>query len=309
MLASALSGLSDRIDSNFLTAYWLPAFVAVLGGFCIVALVVGREAVEAWVFRFDFTVQTLLVLVVLLLITMVGFVLRALTRPLMEVFAGVTLPSWVSAWSTRAQMQTRSRLLRPTVHQPDGNPSPSQRAAWLNRMYPIDPDAVQPTLFGNILAAAMEHPYMAYTMEGLVWWPRLAPLAPTYFQDALGRAWAPMIALLNLSAVVALLAISSAAVLVVVAWQWLTALAVLLGGLLLARLCYNAAVSQAAEVRSLVCVAFDLYRHEILRQMDLEVPTDLGDERDLWSRLTTELLAMPAVQPTTSEIAAVQSQH
>lgn len=294
MLASALSALSDRLDSKFLTAYWLPAFVAVLGGFVVLTLVVGRDAMEAWILGLDSVAQTLFALVVLLLMTMVAFVLRAVTRPLMEIFAGAALPRPIAAWSTGGQMRMRSHLVRSAIPQADGDASTQQVAGWLNRLYPLDPEDVQPTLFGNILATAIEHPKLAYTMEGLVWWPRLAPLVPAYFQDMMGGAQAPMMALLNLAVVLSLLAISGAVVLVLVAGQWLTALAMLLVCFLLARLCYNAAVSQAAEVRSLVCVAFDLYRHEILRQMDLEIPSELGEERALWARLTKELLAIPA---------------
>ena len=78
--------------------------------------------------------------------------------------------------------------------------------------------------------------------------------------------------------------------------HWTAAIVVLFGGALLSRLCYRAAVSQAAEVASLLRVGFDLYRHDILRQMDLEIPVDIVAERALWLQLTAEMLG-PQEQP------------
>jgi hypothetical protein len=48
-------------------------------------------------------------------------------------------------------------------------------------------------------------------------------------------------------------------------------------------------------------VGFDLYRHEILRQMDLEVPQDFETERALWHRLTAQLLGLPLEDRPESE--------
>lgn len=296
MLGSALGALSDRMDSKFLTAYWLPAFVAVLGGLGLLTVMVAPGQVETWIYDLDSVEQALATLLVVLAITMLAFVFRALSRPLTEIFSGEVLPRPLAAWSTRGQLRLKSRLERGAgaaqVSPTSG--SPMQRTSrWLNRAYPLDDADVQPTLFGNVLATAIEHPRLAYTMEGLLWWPRLSPLVPVEFQDLLGGAQAPMVALLNLSVVFTVLALSGAATLLLVGGHGVAAIMVLAGGLVLAWLCYRAAVSQAAELRSLICVAFDLYRHEILRQMDLDVPADLETERALWTQLTAVTLAIP----------------
>ncbi len=57
----------------------------------------------------------------------------------------------------------------------------------LNRVYPLDDAETQPALFGNVLATAAECPKQVYTSNGLLWWPRLAPLVPGSFQDMLGE--------------------------------------------------------------------------------------------------------------------------
>ena len=144
-----------------------------------------------------------------------------------------------------------------------------------------------------MLATAAEHPRFVYAMEGGLWWPRLSPLVPTYFSDMMGGAQAPMMALLNLSIIFVALGLAAVVFLGLIGGQWLAAIVWLVVGSLLSRVCYRAAVSQAMELGSMLRVAFDLYRHEILTQMNLESPGDLTAERALWQRLTGELLADP----------------
>ena len=82
MLSSVISALSGQVDSKFLIAYWLPAFVAVLGGIGILGARVGPQQLDEWVNDLDSVEQSLGTLIVLVLITMLAFVLRALTRPI-----------------------------------------------------------------------------------------------------------------------------------------------------------------------------------------------------------------------------------
>lgn len=297
MLRAGLSALSDRVDSKFLTAYWLPAFVGVFGGFLILALFVGADQMDVWIGGLDSVEQTIGAAIVLLQITMLAFALRALTQPLADVFAGSALPRIVADWSLRGQRrarQTAARALRVDPGQPDAAARARPAAKRLDQLFPQDDADLQPTLFGNVLASAAEHPRFAYAMEGAIWWPRLSPLLPTYFQDMLGGVQAPMMAMLNLSVVFSALALLGPVVLGLAGGDWTAALAVLASGAVLARLGYRGAVSQAVEFGSMLQVAFDLFRHEILKQMDVETPSDLQEEQALWRRLTLQLLDLSA---------------
>ena len=99
-----------------------------------------------------------------------------------------------------------------------------------------------------------------------------------------------MMALVNLSVVFAVLAVGGGAVMVLGDAVWPAAVVVLVGGLVLARLCYLAAVSQVTQLAGLMRVAFDLYRHAILAQLGLATPSDLPAERTLWIDLTYQML-------------------
>lgn len=297
MLSSVIGSLGDRVDSKFLTAYWLPAFVFVFGGFCALGAAVGSERLQAWVRDFDSVEQTLGALVIVLLISMVAFILRALTRPITEVFAGVALPRFIAASFTRGQARARQRatLLVRNADSQNGISANAQAAAWLQSRFPAGDD-LRPTLFGNMVASVSEHPLAAYSMVGPLWWPRLSPLLPGSFQDMLAGAQAPMMGLLNLSVVFAALAPVGVLAGVLTA-QWVLALLWGVGALVLSRWAYRAAVSQAAEVGSMVRVAFDLFRFEILEQLDKPHPDDVASERLLWTSLTRELLGQDGPAP------------
>ena len=101
VLSSVVGALSDRLDTKFLTAYWLPAFFAVLGGFGLLVAVVGVLELEEWVSELDSVEQSLGTLIVVLLITMLAFSLRALALPIAAIFIGSAPPKSVAAWSTR----------------------------------------------------------------------------------------------------------------------------------------------------------------------------------------------------------------
>jgi hypothetical protein len=53
VLASTIIALTNRIDALFFTAYWLPAFVAALGGGGLLAARVGIDQLGASIVSFD----------------------------------------------------------------------------------------------------------------------------------------------------------------------------------------------------------------------------------------------------------------
>ncbi len=147
-----------------------------------------------------------------------------------------------------------------------------------------------PTQLGNVLRASEEYAGRMYGLDTVTWWPRLTPLLPAAFRADLQDAVTPMVALLNLSLLVTIVTLADALLLLVMDDRWPLYVAILAGGLLLARLFYLAAVTQARGYGDLVRVAFDLYRHSILRQMCLPLPPDLKTERVMWPALTQWLV-------------------
>jgi hypothetical protein len=107
--------------------------------------------------------------------------------------------------------------------------------------------------------------------------------------------------LLNLSMLLTLLALGGGGALFLTYRYWWLGVLVFIGGLALARTCYVAASNQAMDYGQLVRVAFDFYRHDILKQMHIAVPDNLVEERLLWDALNA--VVYDYVLPWDAEVA------
>jgi hypothetical protein len=120
------------------------------------------------------------------------------------------------------------------------------------------------------------------------------------FQEMLRSMETPMRAMLNLSLVALYLGCLSAVALGFAAAHWQTVIVSLVVGVLLANFFYRAAIVQATELARNIWVGFDLYRSEIMRQMNVEMPSDLQEVRALWQQLGQRLrnLEPPVATPS-----------
>jgi hypothetical protein len=277
VLFSALGSIGGRLDSKFITAYFAPAFVAVFGTIVILVRALGGERFGNWVAELDSVKQAIAVVVLVLMTSVLGHVLQALARPIAQMFAGRAWPELVQKPSIRGQLRARARARI------------DELTSRGDRLYPHDPADTAPTAFGNVLVAATDYPRLVYAMEPYHWWLRLLPLLPAEFQEMLRSMETPMRAMLNLSLVSLYLGCLGAIVLGLAESQLPTAVAFLVGGVVIANLFYRAAIAQATELARNIWVGFDLYRSEILKQLNLELPANLEEERALWQRLGQRL--------------------
>lgn len=151
--------------------------------------------------------------------------------------------------------------------------------------YPRNPLLLKPTKLGNVLAAAEEYSMQLYKLDAVIWWPRLAPMLPDAFRAQVDVALIPMLAVLNLGLVFTLIAFIGGGSAILLGPNWFLFIISFIGGFFLARASYLAAVSQAVDYGNWIRVAFDLYRHEILRQMHIPIPDNLVEETLLWTSL------------------------
>ena len=151
--------------------------------------------------------------------------------------------------------------------------------------FPLDDELLKPTRLGNVLAAAEEYSYQVYRLDAVIWWPRLAALLPESFRIQVDIALTPMLAVLNLSIIFTFSALIEGCLLLD-QHQWPLCVLIFLIGLGLAWICYLSSINQAAVYGRFVRVAFDLYRHEVFKQMHIPVPDNPVEERLLWDLLT-----------------------
>ncbi|MFL5515110.1 MAG: hypothetical protein ACJ8DJ_03070 [Gemmatimonadales bacterium] len=296
MIDYTLSSLSERLDTNFLTSSWMPAFVAVLTHLGLLTWVVGPDAVAEWLTNLDAFEETIVAVILLVAITVVALILRALSYIIVAFFVGESMPRIVAEWLTRGQERERVRAhaeQNDTISGPAYLPLHEQVRRLIEQRYPRDKAALRPTRLGNVLATAAEYPWIVYGADGLLWYPHLWPSLPSYVSDPMDGAQSRMLGLLNLSLVCSVLAGEGILVLGLAGQRWTAAVVWTIVGVVAARFCYQAAVNQAREVGSQIRAAFNLYRHEILKQMDVNIPVNLAAERELWQILTKELLGQP----------------
>ncbi len=289
---SELTDATGQIDPKFLISYWLPALVATMGSLVVSALLVGPDLFDFWANNLDSVEQILIGVVLLGVTTVLSLFFKAVKRPVQGLFAGGFLPRPVAAWGTRRQLRAKAHVehLVSAGDEQDLELWMQRARHTLERGFPQASGHVKPTRYGNVLASLEEHTRFVHGMDVWLWWPRLKPLLPDVMAESTESQDASTTGLLNLSLVWAAIGLGGAAVLGFVGQFWTTALWVLVIGLLLSWCCYRAAVQQGTEAGRYLHAAFDLYRHEILKQMELDVPSDHAAETALWQALTRQLM-------------------
>ena len=158
---------------------------------------------------------------------------------------------------------------------------------YLHSYYPShrDPKQAMPTQFGNIIKNSEQYPKEHYSVDAIVIWPRLYHLFPDRFIQIIAEAKSSVDFMLVISTLSGLFAIiSGGCLLYVKASGWLF-LACFWGGLFIAWLAYRGALASAVLYAQQIKIGFDLYRQQLFKQMRLESPDNLKNEKVQWKNI------------------------
>jgi len=298
MLATFIDRALALLDRRFLVGYWMPAFLFGLllfftAGWSLPWL--GLTAADY--FALEGLRLSGITLGLLFLVTLLAYLLRAFTRPIIRTYEGYWPWRWLQEKGIRRQVERWRRLRRHrdvAVHQKDRRRY-SHFQARLYRDFPSREDRILPTRLGNLLRAAEDYSMSRYGLDGVFWWPRLEPLLPESLLTRLEAAFMGLVALLNLAT---LSALYTPLLLVNLAlywtghlnmdknfrwWSWPLA-AVL--ALVVAYVIYRGAVAQARAYGDLIRVAYDEHRFRVLDALHIARPGTPVEEHALWRRLT-----------------------
>jgi hypothetical protein len=142
-----------------------------------------------------------------------------------------------------------------------------------------------PTRLGNILKNAERYPLDRYEIDAVLIWPRLYNLFPEPFIQSIGEAKSSLDFMLVVSTLSSIFAIVTGVYLVIVKASGWVFLVCFWGGLFLSWLAYKAALGSALIYAQQIKAGFDLYRHEFLKQMRLELPKTPIEEMKLWNNI------------------------
>jgi hypothetical protein len=142
-----------------------------------------------------------------------------------------------------------------------------------------------PTRLGNVLRAAELYPHERYRIDAAVIWPRLRLLLPEAAADGLVEAQTALESLLLLRTLAAMFGLVAPVALVLAGASWLLVLASLLAWPV-SWISHRSALQAATEYADRIRTAFDLYRLDLLKHLEIDVPADLAAERMVWDDLT-----------------------
>jgi len=189
----------------------------------------------------------------------------------------------------------------------------------LERIMPIDENLVMPTRFGNILLASELYPQEKYHMNGLSLWTRLINVIPDSFKGVMEEKNNQMIFLLNsslLSYIISGFGFIAGIVNLPCQLFWDSSLCYGFGNLqsslfgnqrvyvsaveylatgiiflILGYIIYRLSLPAAEGFGLIVRSGFDLYRFELLRQMNYPVPAAIDEEKTQWKRISEYMAA------------------
>jgi hypothetical protein len=151
--------------------------------------------------------------------------------------------------------------------------------------YPEDEREILPTRLGNILRAAERHGYYRFGAETIVLWPRIVHVAPQQFLVDVDDARASLEFLLVLSFLLSTFGLIELPVLLLLGSPSWLVLACFLGGIGGAYAAYISSFGAAREYGEQLRAGTELYRHDVLEKLQVEVPGSVRDERGTWSRV------------------------
>ncbi len=177
---------------------------------------------------------------------------------------------------------------------------------------PLNISSQMPTRLGNVLRSSETYAFERYFIIDTAIWPRLLPVLPSEMTKHLEEKNNLFMFLLNSSFLAYILFLVSAlsgvlGLLIdfpekyfyigyefISAWSYVgLSLIFLIFGYIL----YLVAVNAAEDFSMYIRTSFDLYRIDLLRQLNWEPPKKLEDERKLWLELSKHLIAGSLFQP------------
>lgn len=271
MLTTMLGEIKGLVDAAFLRTCFFPTLVFVVA--CGMVLAAGEGGLEPALAQWEsysVGLQLLLLGAALALVFVLASFASIAVIVLIQVFEGYLLPASLRHLGAQRQEARREASQEKSLR------------------FPAERD-LMPTALGNVLKAAEEYPRQAYGIDALVAWPRLSLLLPNSLLQSGAAAFDSMRFLLLICLLSSLFALLAGIYTAAAAAGAVLYLAVLIGGLVLARASYRAATEAAVEYGLHVRAAFDLHRNDLLDQLRQPLPTTAREEQRTWAQVCARL--------------------
>jgi hypothetical protein len=172
--------------------------------------------------------------------------------------------------------------------------------------FPIKPELVLPTRFGNVIRAFETYPYDIYRVEAIPAWLRLQGVVPKEFAALINDARSAVDFFVNiwfLGAMIAALALARVLVAIVLDcfwascfrfdclnFNWVKFLIVAAAAAAAVDIAYRGAIATAATWGDTVKSAFDLYLPALAKQLGYKLPDDAVERQMFWDQVSSLFL-------------------
>lgn len=319
MSTNALQGYMEKMGSNFLVAAMVPSLT-----FTVACMLVFQPIINIATLLTQGGIYNILGLGLLLFIptVIIGFTLTALNTYILKLFEGyVFLPNYSNA--KKAQLKKaktliyKRELLKNRIDRLEKKKNKNGKqlsllrsqyysiAAEYDHSFPSSIDHILPTEFGNILKASEEYSSSRYGIDGVTFWPRLFHVIPRSYQIAIDEANNQLSFLVNLSVLsfaLSLLCIIAIIFSLLVVYTPLDYPEIALSDTIVFTIAYTLSITSAiffhrASLFSvgafgfMIRSAYDLFRQDLLKQLNLPLPDSSTKEFYIWKNLG-ELLTL-----------------
>ncbi len=257
------------LNRRQLIATWLPLLGFLTGLTTIIVSAFGWPATLSWWHGLTIEARALLITALLVLTALLAQVITARRISIIRLYEGY--------WSRFGAI---SRALRQKHLKVQEGLSPEDSRFLA---YPLSRSLVMPTRLGHLIRAAEEHA-QRYGMAAVTVWPRLYVVLPTSFTTTFATAATSLEAMAVTSALGATFAVVGG-IFGALVLPWYGAAVCFWAGVLVAWIGYRAMVRAAHPYAALIRAAFDVHRWELLKAMQLKIPTSYGAELRQWRQL------------------------
>ena len=279
MLNDVLKEVPGLLGRRFLMNAFFPSFL--FWGLVIVVAIAGQRdfinVLKEWN-QLDLTLKVLQIIVFFSWVTLFSVILSSHSNTILRFYEGYWNFPLDCLLENNRKMWYQARLK-------DLEKQDNYETIYLYYPLPTQPEQIMPTRLGNILRNAELYSLDRYKIDAVIIWPRLYNLFPERFLETIAEAKGSLDFLLVVSALSSIFAIFSGVYLVIVKASGLLFLTCFWGGLFLAWLTYRSALGSALLYAQQIKTGFDLYRHELLKQMRLELPKTPLEEPELWNKI------------------------
>lgn len=326
-MLNAFTNYLEKLGNNFLVASMVPSLALIVSSLMMFdpILEVSSTFKDAQV-----TYQSVRFVLILFIITVIiGYTLTALNTFILKMFEGYVTPFPVrflytinrqihrrKAFDLKAK---RDELEVAILEMEERNPEWETKlenlrseyykaASKYDLNYPESPEQILPTRFGNTLKAAENYPGERYGFEGVQLWPRLLHVIPPEYKQNIDGARNELSFLVNMSILSMIFStlcicaffysmwstdlgsggLMNYLAFMSIATKYLIAAA---AGFLSCGFFYNASIFSVSSFGLMIRSAFDLFRLDLLKKLELVRPNDSIQEFETWSILN-ELIVL-----------------